>query len=119
MQRSIALAQVNTAAEKRLRDLQNEMQLIKAVDDIARDRIQSEQTLNKLLDDGVEFFLAQKIAVQELANATERRAQADYDAARSAMEAEQSAQQTAEATKTMARFTQQAADDWDRIIEAN
>jgi len=57
--------------------------------------------------------------VQELANATERRAQADYDAARSAMEAEQSAQQTAEATKTMARFTQQAADDWDRIIEAN
>lgn len=117
-QRAVALAQVNSAAQVRLRDLQNEMELIKAVDDIARDRIRSEQTLNKLLEDGVDYYTAQQIAAQELANATERRAQADYEANRAAMEAAQNAQTAANATQRVATYTAQAADDWERIKAA-
>ena len=32
------------------------MQLIKAVDDIDEDRIRSEQTLNRLMDEGVDCY---------------------------------------------------------------
>ena len=63
------------------------MRLINAVDDIARDRIQSEITLTKLLEQGVDFYFAQQIAAQELANATERRANAEYEIAKAKMEA--------------------------------
>jgi hypothetical protein len=111
-QRAIADLEINKAAEETLKSLQNEMELIKAVDDVARDRIKSEQTLNKLIRDNVDPMIAQQIAAQQLANATEERAQQEYEINKTAMEAAQNAANAANNTENFAGQSERAAMAW-------
>ena len=81
----ISLTRVNVAAEQRLRQLENEGQLIRANSAEERERIKSAQTYTQLLEDGVEKRRAAAIAGQQEANEREQREQQEAEASKRAI----------------------------------
>jgi len=77
MQRAISLAQVNAEADRTLKNLQNEGELIRASSEEEKDRIKARQEYVKLIEEGVTAERASAIASQMQANARATRDAAD------------------------------------------
>lgn len=80
-----AKAAANANADRMLRSLQQEGELIRASSDSERERIAARQTYDNLVGKGVEMAKAAAVAQQQLANATQRREEAERKAAEDAI----------------------------------
>lgn len=84
-QRANSLAQVNAEADRQLKTLRQEGELIRASSDAERDRIAARQTYQNLLDKGTDSYKAQAVASQQLANAEAKRFEAERRASEEAI----------------------------------
>jgi hypothetical protein len=81
MGRQIAIAGVNAEADRTLKALQEEGELIRASTDAEKDRIKARQTYNDLVAKGVDRSKASAVAGQQLANSTRQREEQEQKAA--------------------------------------
>jgi hypothetical protein len=78
-QRAVAVAAANANAERTLKSLEEEYELLKAGSEEEERRIKARQTYERLVRDGVDESRAASVASQQLANEEERAAQAAED----------------------------------------
>jgi len=79
LKREIALAQVNAEADKQLKNLQQQGELIRASSDFERERIRAAHEYTNLVERGVEAEKAGAIAAQMTANAREQMLRQEED----------------------------------------
>lgn len=84
-QRANSLAQVNAEADRTLKNLQQEAELIRASSAEEENRIRARHTYQDLIDKGVDSTKAQRVATQQLANAEDRRRKAEDQASEQAL----------------------------------
>jgi len=85
VQRSTALAQVNTQAEQTLYKLRQESELIGDISNSERARIQARHTYNDLIRQGVSTSKAEQVAAQQLDNELRKIEETERKAAESAI----------------------------------
>lgn len=122
-QRAISLAQVNAEADRTLKNLQDQAELIRAASEEERGRIKAAQEYNKLIEAGVDAQKAGAIAAQMQANArseqdAREQAQADQDAARAAQDHASAAREAAAASERIAEAAAEAQRRWEAAAQA-
>lgn len=111
-QRAVSLAQVNAEADRQLKTLQQQGELLQAASQFDKDRIAAAQTYQNLLDKGVDSAKARAVAGQQLRNADlNRQAQETADADREAATAAQQKSQANQAAAAAAEREAQAAEE--------
>ena len=120
MQRAISLAQVNAQADRQLKNLQNEYELIVATSEEEKGRIRARQEYNKLVDEGVDSSRAGAIASQMQANARATEDAADNTKSWSVQqdEANDAINRTTVSLEEARRITQQIAEEAARAAAA-
>lgn len=116
-QRAISLAQVNAEADRTLKNLQEQGQLIRAATEDEQARIKAAQEYNRLIEQGVDAQKAGAIAAQMQANArsvqdAREQAQADRDAA-------SETERRAAASRAAAAAVEREAKAWEAIKISN
>lgn len=109
LQRSIAIANVNAAADQTLKTLQQQGELLQASSQFEKDRIEAAQTYQNWIDKGADSEKARAIAMQQLRNA---------DISRQAQETAEAERDAAASARQHAAAAAAAADENERAAEA-
>ena len=117
-QRAIALAQVNTAAQRTLISAQREYQVIIQKDQGTKNWVRSQNRGQELLESGVESQTAMAVAAQEFANAEAQRGDTSVLAAENAQAEADAAAETAASAQRHAEANRQAAAQAEREAAA-
>ncbi len=122
-QRAVTYAQLNADADRQLKTLQQQGQLLQAESQFEKDRIAAAQTYQNLLEKGVDSEKARAVAGQQLRNADlARQAQETADAEREAASAAERHARANEAAAVAAERNAQAAAEaqrrWDAAAQA-
>lgn len=118
-----ALAAANAEADRMLRNLQQQGQLLQASSQYEKDRIQAAHTYTDLIEKGVDAEKARAVAAQQLRNAdltrqAEEAAEAERDAARSAERHARANEAAAAAAERNAQAAAEAQRRWEAAAAA-